>query len=80
MMITGLNVHYRRAAMPDPCNCNAYSYPHRQGGGDCPGGEYCHHCGEPFVEADYVEKFPETRETPAEGVSYCPLCGKELEE
>lgn len=54
-----------------PCNCGAYSFPHRSAGGKCPGGsEHCASCHE-----DCTNRVGENRSGDYDGPpSYYSLC------
>lgn len=56
--------------MNQPCDCIAYPFPHRPGGGACSGGVICPMCKHEMYEA----KFDSER---GESLWRCPNCGYE---
>lgn len=68
--------------MPTPCRCKAYPFPHRQGGGKCPGTKFVCKRGHGFDEpvGDTISgKIGDDRGAwiPDEFDGRCPICGTE---
>lgn len=63
-----------------PCACSAYAFPHRKGGGKCPGYRYVCDCGCAFNEPNH-KHIPATwgywGGDPPEDLYFCPDCGSE---
>lgn len=56
-------------ATTQPCACNAYPFPHREGGGKCPANGCCPNCGSFNI---WPEQSPGT-----DWWDYCPDCNFE---
>jgi len=54
------------------CYCDAYPFPHRAGGGDCPGGRYCPECGSTDLVSEH-ERY--TDDYGLVGDLVCERCG-----